>query len=158
MSYAADVAAFLCMAGATHMDPAGTLPPVYQVLRNWNLDRRRINEWKLLVAGDALSEKPDGPATYDATMLHGRFAPADTAAWLHPMSDASMGGSEAAVREGDEAMRKEGWVRLLRRWLELERQPDQNLIDPTARLFPDWQTNQQLSRGLAYLLDFPDPA
>jgi Zinc dependent phospholipase C len=158
MSYAADVAAFLCMAGASRMDPAGTLPPVHQVFRNWNLDRRRINEWKMLVAGGALSEKPDGPATYDATMLYGQFAPADTAAWFHPMSDATMGGSEAAVREGDEAMRKEGWVRLLRRWLELERQPDQNLIDPAARLFPDWQTNQQLSRGLAYLLDFPDPA
>ena len=54
-------------------------------------------------------------------------------------------------------MRKEGWVQLLRKWLELERQPDQNLIDPNARLFPDWPTNQQLSRGLAYLLDLRDP-
>ena len=74
----------------------------------------------MLVAGGAVSEKPNGPATYDATMPHGRFAPADPAAWRHPMSDAGVGGSEAAAIEGDETMRKEGWVQLLRKWLELE--------------------------------------
>jgi hypothetical protein len=157
MSYAADVSAFLCLGGANLMNPAAPTP-VYQVFRNWSLDRRRINEWKMLVAGGAFSEKPNGPATYDAAMLHGRFAPADPAAWRHPISDATAGGSEAAAIEGDATMRKEGWVQLLRKWLELERQPDQNLTDPNARLFPDWPTNQQLSRGLAYLLDLPDPA
>ena len=74
MSYAADVAAFLCMGGANLMDPPAPPAPVYQVFRNWSLDRRRINEWKMLVAGGAISEKPNGPATYDAAMLHGRFA------------------------------------------------------------------------------------
>jgi hypothetical protein len=106
----------------------------------------------------ALSEKPNGPGTYDAAMLHGQFAPADIAAFQSPMRSVAAGGSEAAALEGDEAMRKEGWVRLLRRWLELERQPDQDLLDQNARLFPDWPTNRQLSRGLAYLLDLPDPA
>lgn len=161
MSYAADVAAFLCMAGASHMVDASAPDapkPVFQVLRNWSLDRRRINEWKMLVAGGAVSEKPNGPATYDPTMLHGRFAPADTEAWRHPMSDTTAGGPEAAAIEGDETMRKQGWVQLLRKWLELERQGDQNLTDPNARLFPDWPTNQQLSRGMAFLLDLPDPA
>ena len=87
MSYAADVAAFLCMAGASHMVDAGAPDaptPVFQVLRNWSLDRRRINEWKMLVAGGAVSEKPNGPATYDPTMLHGRFAPADTGSMAPP--------------------------------------------------------------------------
>ena len=159
MSYAADVAAFLCMAGASHMFDAGDPDkptPVFQVLRNWSLDRRRINEWKMLVAGGAVSEKPNGPATYDPTMLHGRFAPADTEAWRHPISTGAAG--EAAAIEGDETMRKEGWVQLLRKWLELERQADQNLTDPDVRLFLGWPTNQQLSRGMAFLFDLPDPA
>jgi hypothetical protein len=172
MSYAADVAAFLCLGGASHMDrnarsprqpgdpasPDDAIEPVYQVFRNWSLDRRRVNEWKMLVAGGALSEKPNGPATYDAAMLHGSFGPSDPAAWRHQMNDTTAAGSEAAALEGEEIMRKEGWVQLLRKWLELERQPDQDLIDPNARLFPDWPTNQQLSRGLAYLLDLPEPA
>ena len=55
-------------------------------------------------------------------------------------------------------MRKEGWVQLLRKWLELERQSDQNLTDPDVRLFLGWPTNQQLSRGMAFLFDLPDPA
>jgi hypothetical protein len=160
MSYAADVSAFLCMGGASHMFAPGTpgapAAPVFQVFRNWSLDRRRINEWKMLVAGGAFSEKPNGAASYDSTMLHGRFAPADPGAWRHPISTGAAG--EAAAIEGEATMRKEGWVQLLRKWLELERQPDQSLIDPNARLFPDWPTNQQLSRGVAFLLDLPDPA
>ena len=74
-------------------------------------------------------------------------------------------GSAEARRESwrrkfasDETMRKEGWVQMLRKWLELERQADQNLTDPDVRLFLGWPTNQQLSRGMAFLFDLPDPA
>ena len=139
MSYAADVAAFLCMAGASHMFDAGDPDkptPVFQVLRNWSLDRRRINEWKMLVAGGAVSEKPNRPATYDPTMLHGRFAPADTEAWRHPISTGAAG--EAAAMKADETMRKEGWVQAVAQMARTRApsrpEPDRSGRPPVPRL------------------------
>ena len=37
--------------------PLPALGPVYQVFRQWNLDERRVNEWRMLVQGGAESEK-----------------------------------------------------------------------------------------------------
>ncbi|MCP4678356.1 MAG: hypothetical protein GY854_23155, partial [Deltaproteobacteria bacterium] len=85
MDYAVDLSAMLCMGAVPHLmdgevtvsslssrtsggDPVdATLTNVHQVFRNWNMDRRRINEWRMLVAGDAVSDKraeyrPPSPA------------------------------------------------------------------------------------------------
>ena len=40
------------------------LGPVFQVFRQWNLDERRVNEWRQLVQGGAVSDQPD-PAHAD---------------------------------------------------------------------------------------------
>jgi hypothetical protein len=159
MSYAADVAALMCLGTASHMaDPGKHLDKCYQVFRNWNLDRRRVNEWKMLVAGGALSEKRGHPASYDDAMPQGRHAPPDPAGWIAPIGnpEAPHNGSAAAAAMGEATARDQGWAQLLRRWLEVERQPDQDLLSATS-LFPDWPSNHALSRGLAYLLDMPDP-
>jgi hypothetical protein len=159
MSFAADLGALLCMGAASHMaDPALALNKCYQVFRNWNLDRRRVNEWRMLVAGGALSEKRGNPLDYDDAMLHGRNAPADTDAWVAAIGDLRAGGSLAAAQEGEATALREGWVPLLRKWLEVERGGGEDPIDPNATLFPGWSEHQKLSRGLAFLLDLPDPS
>lgn len=77
---AADLAVLLCLGAASRLrdvvpaQPApiapvgqpppaapGALPvldPVDQVFRNWNLDERRVNEWREVVAGGAAPETP----------------------------------------------------------------------------------------------------
>jgi hypothetical protein len=155
MSYASDVGALLCMAGATHMtDPALGIGKTFQAFRNWDLDRRRVNEWRMLVAGGALSETRGRPESYDPALPRGIHGPADPAGWVAPIHDPA---HPEIVREADSTLRDQGWAELLRKWLELERQPDQNLMTAES-LFPDWPTNRSLSRGLAYLLDQPEPA
>ena len=67
MNDSADLAALLCLGAASRIAPdtaplAGTgrkipVHRVSQVFRNWNLDRRRLNEWKLMVSGGAESER-----------------------------------------------------------------------------------------------------
>src|SRR5262249_34697447 len=67
MNDAADLAALLCLGAASRLSlddhpvtPPSAAKPVHrvsQVFRNWNLDRRRLNEWKTLVSGGATSER-----------------------------------------------------------------------------------------------------
>jgi len=152
MSYAADFAAILCLGGATQMArPAAALEKTYQVFRNWNLDRRRVNEWRTLVAGGALSDKGEARERYDDRMLR-EGAPADPAAFRSPLFAAGV----AAFDEGESTARGHGWVRTFRDWMEIVSRSDQ---DPLARdgLRPDSRANQALGRAMAYLFDRRDP-
>lgn len=148
MGYAADFAALLCMGGASQMEtsPANR---IHQVFRNWCLDRRRENEWRMLVAGGAFSEKGNNPDRFDPLMLR----PPSPDDYRAPLGAAS----PDAIAEGERTARELGWVPLLRQWLDITRRPT---VDPLAdtRLHPQNATNRALNRGMAFLLDMSDPA
>lgn len=154
MAYAADFAALLCLGGTSHMDAPATRPdaprvnPIHQVFRNWCLDRRRENEWRMLVAGGASSEKAGHPETFDPLMLR----PPSPDNYKAPLANASL----AAVAEGERTAREMGWVPLLRKWIDLARRPSANPL-ADERLNPNNPTNRALTRGMAFLLDLPDP-
>jgi zinc dependent phospholipase C len=152
MDLAADFSALLMLGGASHLLPAadravaGASPvaAIQQVFRNWSLDRRRVNEWRLLVAGGALSEKGAAPGGVDPLM------PAATpAGWTSPLAG-------DALAEGERTARAVGWVPLLRKWQDAARRPG---VDVTADqpLDPNDPSRRALSRALAFLLDMPDP-
>jgi len=157
MDYAADLGALLSMAAVPHLLPvaertlAGStapaaLPggqdvaPVYQVFRNWNLDRRRVNEWRLLVAGRALSEKHNDSQVYDPALTDPRNGD------YHPRQN------DDGARTADRL----GWVQLLRRWVALVPQ-SVDPLNPTPPGDSDL-SNRDLSRAMAFLLDLPEPA
>jgi hypothetical protein len=144
MDYAADLGALMCMGLASHMLPdpartAGGVNKVYQVFRNWNLDRRRVNEWRMLVSGAAVSEKLGHPDRRDVAMSA-------------ELTDAFT----APTSAGEEWARKLGWVNLLRRWMDVARRPTVDTQAATS-FRPGDPTNQQLSQGMAFLLDLPVP-
>lgn len=139
------------VAPANPPPPAPQLPAVgktYEVFRQWNLDHRRVNEWRMLVAGSAESEKNGRPERADPGMLAGRPAdqPAAAAAGA-PIADAM------------------GWVPLWRAWLRVagDLTADVNAAvampyTPTVRradgstFIP---TNADLTAGVRHLLDLP---
>jgi hypothetical protein len=147
MNHAADLATLLCLGATSHLldrgerdrsrmgNTASDLNPVYQVFRNWNLDRRRVNEWKMLVLGGAVSEKP--PGAPDPALPSG--APAPLAA-----------GGEATANQL-------GWLPLLRSWLDMASRPGMDAAAGVA-FRPGNPTNLELSRALAFLLDMGNPA
>lgn len=148
MNHAADLAALLCLGATSQLLSAGELPRnnigsrsdltrVHQVFRNWNLDRRRENEWKMLILGGAVSEKRGDVAAADVAV-----PPAD------PRSD--------PVPAGEPIANSMGWVNVLRNWVEMARSPLANTQDRIA-FRPGNPTNLELSQALAYLLDIPDP-
>lgn len=159
MDLAADLGALLCLGATAHLvdegdltvpalvgkqDPGGAaidakLGKVAQVFRNWSLDRRRVNEWRMLVTGGAVSEKGDAPDGYDAAMP----APRDPA-WRN------------LVPEGEPVLRRLGFVPLLRGWLDAVGGRNANAVDPTVPA-GDGTSNRDLSRALAHLFDMPDP-
>src|SRR5207248_6134161 len=90
--------------------PARTLAPVFQVFRQWNLDERRVNEWRMLVQGGAERDQPD-PAHADPAM---RPNPAPGAA---PYTSAAQSAPAAPPAPTPEAVaRALGWVPLWRAW------------------------------------------
>src|SRR6202035_2359916 len=110
-----------------------------QVFRNWCLDRRRLNEWRMLVAGGALSEKgghPERPAP-------ARPRPID--ADCHPAP---------AVAGGEAAANVLGWVRLLRQWIGTVAAGGDPL-DET--LHPNGWKNRELNPGGAFPFYPPQP-
>jgi len=113
---------------------------VYQVFRNWDLDRRRVNEWHMLVAGRALSEKHNDSRVYDAAMTRPQ----------------PQGYAPRQNDEGESAANRLGWVPLLRRWIALAGQ-NVDPLDATAPANPNEVSNLGLSRGMAFLLDLPEP-
>jgi hypothetical protein len=50
-----------------------------------------------------------------------------------------------------------GWVPMLRAWLDVARDPNVSAVSPSS-LRPGYPGNLELSRGLAFLLDLPEPA
>ncbi|CAD5366052.1 membrane hypothetical protein [Rubrivivax sp. A210] len=149
MNEAADLATLLCLAATSRLMPAADLAkgafggardlnPVAQVFRNWNLDRRRQNEWKMLVQGEALSEK------------RGDAAAADPA--LSPLP----AGWQLRVADGEDTSNSLGWARLLRAWSDMAGRPEQDALADTA-FRPGQPSNRKLTRALAYLFDMPEP-
>jgi hypothetical protein len=163
MDYAADVAAVLCLGATPHLlsaaelrapllagktDQAGHpidpgIGKIYQVFRNWSLDRRRINEWRMLVAGGALNEKGQAADGYDSAMTQPRD-PGWALRGLPPEAEATV--------------LARGWARVLREWLIMSGNTAQNGIDPAGRgAGAEAPANVDLSRAVAFMFDMPDP-
>lgn len=159
MSFAGDFGAILSMAATTHMvsgledSEDNSVNKVYQVFRNWNLDRRRVNEWRTLVAGNSLGEKGANRSGYDSKMLGGILRPSDHATWQEPL----LGSSQAAFDEGEQTARQMGWIKVMREWMDVSADPAQNTLDGTSSFKPGNPSNQALSRAMAYLFDLTDP-
>ncbi len=152
MSTAADLAALLCLGAATRLTtadapvtPTGATKPVHrvsQVFRNWNLDRRRLNEWKTIVSGGAASER------------RGDFRTAEEAAPID-RDDAGEVFTDAFVqwrREADVTVRNLGWLGVFRSWMDMASRPGTDGV--AADVFRAGNpSNRDLSRAMAYLLD-----
>lgn len=154
MGAAADLAVLFHLGAAGHFDTvtpdvvAPALPDLdaaHEVFRHWNLDARRVNEWRQLVTGGAEADKPD-PAVADPGMLAGRAA-------------------DNAAPEGAEIADALGWVPLWRAWLrmagDITTDADDDVVmayTPAVRrrdgsmLTP---TNRQLTAGIRHVLDLP---
>lgn len=154
MSQAADLGALLCMGTTQHIAdaPVGG-ERVYQVFRNWSLDRRRINEWKILVTGGARSDKTADADRYDAAMPQGADGP-DPATWQAPIGKAV---DPTALAEAEQTARGFGWIPTLREFVRLVEEGEDIFstnIDPVR---PDVPTPRAVTRAMAYLVDAPDP-
>jgi hypothetical protein len=152
MNDAADLAALLCLGAAsrlapddTPVTPAGAAKPVHrvsQVFRNWNLDRRRVNEWKLIVSGGAASER------------RGDFRAAEEAAPVHP-ADAGETFTDAFVaqrRAADAIVSAQGWLGVFRAWVDMAGRARTDATSPEV-FQPGAVSNRDLSRAMAYLID-----
>src|SRR5262249_13441898 len=146
---AADFAALLCLAGTSQLltdqqldhrtvGSVTDLNRVYQVFRNWNLDRRRENEWKMIVLGGAVSEKR-GDATALDPALHALPSP-----W------------SLVSGRGEPVSNQFGWLPVFRNWIEMAGRPAEDTRD-TRAFRPGNPPNLDLSRALAYLFDMRDP-
>jgi hypothetical protein len=131
------------LAGAPALAAVG---PAQQVFRQWNLDERRVNEWRMLVSGGAESEKGGAPADRDPAM--------------HP------GGAYASqVPEGEPITNQMGWIPLWRAWLRMAADLTADTNAATAMGYTprvatrdghDFQpTNAQLDAGIRFLFDLP---
>lgn len=158
MDRAADLGALLAMGAVTHIVPSTELDPkaatipakpeeahpkinkVYQVFRNWNLNHRRANEWRMLISGGAVSEKA------------GRLRDPDPLQPEFPADPAKRGPSTS----GADTANRLGWTPLLRQWLDMARRTDMNSYDPAVRHVGEF-SNRELSRALAYVLHQPGP-
>jgi len=146
MGFAADFGALLCLGAVPHLDAAPEADRIHQVFRNWSLDRRRVNEWRMLVAGGAVSEKGADPATFDPAMLR----PANPAAWRSKLSGASL-------EAGEQAARDMGWVPLFREWFDVARRPTLDSL-AAERFKAANPPNKALTQAMAFLLDLAEPA
>lgn len=150
---AADLATLLCLGVSSHLlldsertavgagaldARHGAVGKAWQVLRNWNLDHRRVNEWRMLVGGGALSEKHGQPDRSDV---------------LQPAMPSAL---RTAASAGEPISNQLGWAPLFRQWLEMAAQPANDTVADTARS-AGAPTQLQLSRAVAYLLDLPSP-
>jgi Zinc dependent phospholipase C len=152
MNDAADFAALLCLGAASRIAPPdapavpdGATKPVhrvYEVFRNWNLDRRRLNEWAMIVGGGAASELREGPriAAESVVVPHADDYSGETDAFL------------ARRMEGEATARGMGWLPAFRAWIDAASRPGQDMTD--ERVFrPGLPTNRALGRAVGYLLD-----
>ncbi|MEP7002346.1 MAG: hypothetical protein ABI969_17790, partial [bacterium] len=152
MNDAADLAALLCVGAASRMSlnetpvkpDGGTVPfhRVTQVFRNWNLDRRRVNEWKMMVSGGAESERRgDFRASEEA-------APPDRADAGEVFTDDYITKRTA----GEATVRDLGWLGVFRAWAEVASHPTADTTSDTV-FRPGTPSNRDLTRAMAYLLD-----
>lgn len=154
---AADLAAMLC-AGAVPGIHGGDLnvpglaadaklEKVHQIFRQWNLNERRVNEWKMLFLGGADSEKEGQPDRADPGM---RAAPEDYV---------------SAAPEGEPMANALGWVPAFRAWTGAASDP---AIDTSANrshraspLFrpdpaaPRKPVARELTDAMRFLFDLP---
>jgi hypothetical protein len=73
--------------------------------------------------------------------------------WTSPLFSAA---ARDPFDEGERTAHSLGWVPLLRKWFDVARRPDADALAAT-RFNENDPTNRELSRGMAYLLDMPDP-
>jgi hypothetical protein len=157
MSIAADFGALLSMSASTHIVPdlkdsnENEVGKVYQVFKNWNLDRRRLNEWRAIVSGNAINERDSTRSAYTENMLGGSLRPSDHATWEEALKS-----DQTAFDEGERTARELGWTKVLREWMDVARDTNQDTLARTS-FKPGQPSNQALSRAMAYLLDLPDP-
>ena len=161
MDLAADLAVLLCLGMTPHLLPSAdrrvpslagqtaaaggaaidaSVGKVYQVFRNWSLDRRRVNEWRTIVAGSARSEKA-AANEYDAAMRQPQPPAAD---WQ----------AANVVQAGEPVANAQGWVPVLRQWME--RVGAGNATDAAAPV-GGGPSNLALSQAMAFLLDLKPP-
>jgi hypothetical protein len=147
---AADLAVLLALGAASRLrtvtpakpDPdivknapgLGTIGPVDRVFRDWNLDDRRINEWRMLVTGGAAPEEappPPGDRVEGERVAHALGWIPLWRTWLRVASDPTQDAAAAVVAPyAPTARTAEG-----------------------ATLRP---TNAELNTGVRYLLDLPE--
>ena len=185
LGLAADLAVLLCMGAAPSLagsaagtggaapaevrgplkpaDRAGAAPladlgPVFQVFRQWNLDERRVNEWRQLVQGGAVSDQPD-PRHADSAM---RPNPNPGAAYenaaMTPVPPPPAPPPDAIAR----AM---GWVPLWRTWSRIAADVTADTSSPAPMHYTpavalddgtDFQpSNADLTNAIRFLLDLP---
>jgi hypothetical protein len=161
---AADLAALLSMAAAPSLG-GGTVPVenragrpnlapvgrVYQVFRQWNLDERRVNEWRMLVAGGAESEKGGDARQADAAM--------------RPLEPETAPPYRSPADDGEPLANALGWVPLWRAWTRIAADVTADTgselpmpYTPTARLpgrAPAPPSNGDLTTAIRFLLDLP---
>lgn len=128
---------------------AGPVGPVFQVFRQWNLDERRVNEWRMLVSGGAVSEKNGHPADRDPAM---RPDPNNA-----PYASAASAGEPLAT-----AM---GWLPLWRAWTRMASDTTADAEGATVMAYTPAvvgadgttirPTNQDLTTAIRFLLDLP---
>ncbi|MEP7380595.1 MAG: zinc dependent phospholipase C family protein [Gemmatimonadota bacterium] len=149
---AADLATLLCLGAAsrltsdgTPVTPAGATTPIHrvsQVFRNWNLDRRRLNEWRALVGGGAVSERR---GDYRGSEEAAPIDPADAGAVV---TDAFVAQRQAAER----TVLDRGTLGVFRAWVDMASR--QRVDTGSTEVFrPGEANNRDLSRAMAYLID-----
>jgi hypothetical protein len=146
---AADLALLLSLGAASRLrsvtaatpDPAqlpgapavpGTIDPLTRVFRDWNLDDRRVNEWRMLVTGGATAED---------------FAPPDDL----------LEGERVANALGWVPLWRT-WLRMASDPTQDAAAPTAASYVPVVRTADGEElraTNAQLSAGICYLLDLP---
>jgi hypothetical protein len=156
---AADLASLLCVGAARHLrtglqgqdtaTPPAAVPltPAFRVFRQWNLDERRVNEWRMVVHGGAASERyqPVG-------------SPAGTLAdeGVRPQAPAS------PIATGETLANAMGWVPMWRAWTRMAADPLSDataasaerhtpVVNSAAGRTPP--TNQELTDAMRFLLD-----
>jgi hypothetical protein len=163
LGLAADLAVLLCMGAAPSLSaapittadaslpalPNPTLDPVYQVFRQWNLDERRVNEWRMLVSGGAESEKGGRPRDRDPAM--------------RPNPNAAAPAYASPADAGERLATAMGWIPLWRAWLRMATDVTASTTAATAMpytpLVPTRDgrllqpSNADLSTAVRFLLD-----
>jgi hypothetical protein len=139
--------------------PARSVGPVFQVFRQWNLDERRANEWRLLVHGGAASDQPD-PAHADPGM---RPNPAPGAPGYASAAQSAPPAPPAPAP--DQVARALGWVPLWRAWSRMAADVTADTSSaspmsytPTVTLGDSTElqpSNADLTNAIRYLLDLP---